>query len=129
MRENYGRVIALYFWSPSSSWSLNTVKELLAARETLKDSDVVYLGVVYGEVKPDSASVWRIQRMADSLGLDFPQIIGNNEFGYAYGGINAMPTIFVVSRNGRVYQTLEGQQTSKRIEEAIRKTLSYTPLR
>lgn len=122
-------MIALYFWSSSSPWSLATAKGLLATREALQDSDVVYLGIVHGEIKPDSASIWRMQHLSDSLGFDFQQIIGNNEFGYAYGGINALPTLFVIARNGRIYQTLEGQQSSKKIEEAIRKTLSYVPMR
>jgi peroxiredoxin len=129
LREYFGQVVVLYFWGTSSTWSLNTAKELLAAREVLKDSDVVYFGLVHGEVRPDSASIWRIQRMSDSLNMQFQHVIGNNEFSYAYGGINALPTIFVIARNGRVYQTLTGQQSQKKIEEAIRKTLIYTPTR
>lgn len=128
MSENYGTVMAILFWNPSQSWSVKTATELLKAKAALHDSAVVYLGVTMGGAR-DSSAVWGTQRIADSLGIAFQQIIGNSELGYAYGGINAVPTLFMVAKTGKVYQTLEGAQSAAQIEAAIRKTLSYLPIR
>ncbi len=128
LRENYGRVMAIYFWNDSQPWSVNTVKQLQQARLAMQDSDVFYLGVLTGKGK-DSSAVWKSQRTCDSLGVDFQQVLGNNELNYAYGGINTMPTLFIVARNGKVHQTLEGQKTRKDFESAIKKTLEYEPIK
>jgi hypothetical protein len=128
LRENYGRVMAISFWNDAQPWSINTIKHLQQAKLSLQDSDVFYLGVLTGKGK-DSTTIWKAQRTIDSLGIDFQQVIGNNELNYAYGGINTMPTVFIVARNGKVHQTLEGQKSSKDLESAIRKTLEYEPVR
>lgn len=128
LSESYGRVMAIYFWNDTQPWSVNTAIELLRAKAALKDSDVVYVGVLVGKGK-DSSAVWKAQRILDSIGVSFQQVIGNSELNYAYGGINTMPTLFVINRNGKVHQKLEGQQTSAQFEAALRKALSYVPLR
>jgi hypothetical protein len=128
LRENYGRVMVVYFWNDTQPWSIATEQQLRKARLALNDSDVYYVGILTGKGK-DSSSVWRAQHNLDSLGVDYQQVIGNSELNYAYGGINTMPTLFVVARNGKVYQTLEGQKPSSEIEAAIRKTLSYEPIK
>lgn len=128
LRENYGRVMVIYFWNDTQPWSINTEKQLQKAKLALQDSDVFYLGVLTGKGK-DSSAVWKAQRIIDSLGVDFQQVIGNSELNYAYGGINTMPTLFLVARNGKVHQTLEGQKTSGELEAAIRKTLAYEPIK
>ena len=128
LRENYGRVMAIYFWNDTQPWSINTESQLQKAKLALKDSYVFYVGVLTGKGK-DSSAVWKAQKIIDSLGVDFQQVIGNSELNYAYGGINTMPTLFIVARNGKVHQTLEGQKTSGELEAAIRKTLSYEPIK
>lgn len=128
LRENYGRVMAIYFWNDTQPWSINTEKQLQKAKLALQDSDVFFIGVLTGKGK-DSSAVWKAQHIIDSLGVDFQQVIGNSELNYAYGGINTMPTLFIVARNGKVHQTLEGQKTSGELESAIRKTLAYEPIK
>jgi hypothetical protein len=128
LRENYGRVMAILFWNDTQPWSITTEKQLQKARLALKDSDVYYIGILTGKGR-DSASVWKAQRNLDSLGVDYQQVIGNSELNYAYGGINTMPTLFLIARNGKVHQTLEGQKPSSEIEAAIRKTLAYEPIK
>jgi hypothetical protein len=128
LRENYGRVMAIYFWNDTQPWSINTEAQLQRAKLALKDSNVFFIGVLTGKGK-DSSAVWKAQRIIDSLGVDFQQVIGNSELNYAYGGINTMPTLFIVARNGKVHQTLEGQKTSGELEAAIRKTLAYEPIK
>jgi len=126
LNENWGRVMAIYFWNDTQPWSVNTMGQLIRAKAALRDSDIVFVGVLTGKGK-DSSAVWKAQRSVDSLGVDFQQVIGNSELNYAYGGINTTPTLFIVARNGKVHQTIEGQQTSSIFESALRKTLSYTP--
>jgi hypothetical protein len=128
LSESYGRVMAVYFWNDTQPWSVNTAKELLKAKATLKDSDIVYVGVLVGKGR-DSSTVWKAQHIVDSLDVRFQQVIGNSELNYAYGGINTMPTLFVINRNGKVHQRLEGLQTSAQFETALKKTLSYVPIR
>jgi peroxiredoxin len=127
LRQSHGIVTVVYFWNTSSEWSRSTAANLSVALDRLRDSSVRYIGVLHAEGKSDSAAIWRVQKVVDSLGLNFQHVIGNNEFSYAYGGINVLPTTFVIARTGRIYQTLEGQRTQQQLEEAIRKTLSYTP--
>jgi hypothetical protein len=128
LREHYGQVMAIYFWNDTQPWSVNTEKQLEKAKLAVQDSDVFFLGVLTGKGR-DSSAVWKAQRNIDSLGVSFQQVIGNSELNYAYGGINTMPTLFLVARNGKVHQTIEGQKTSGDIEAAIRKTLNYVPIK
>jgi hypothetical protein len=128
LREHYGQVMAILFWNDTQPWSIVMENQLRKAKLALKDSNVYYVGILTGKGR-DSSAVWKAQRNIDSLGVDYQQIIGNSELNYAYGGINTMPTLFVIARNGKVHQTLEGQRAASEIEAAIRKTLSFVPIK
>lgn len=129
LREYFGNVILLFFWNTTSPWSAAVGKEIMQVKQILEDSDVVYIGITQKEVASDSANIWRVQHVVDDLGLDFPHVLGNSELGYAYGGIDVLPTIFVINRYGKIHSTLQGKQSAAQLEAALRKALAYEPIK
>lgn len=129
LNQNFGNVLVLYFWNTSSPLSMSTSQELLAAKQALKDSDVVFVGITLKEKSFDSTTVWHVQSIADSLGMTFQHVIGNSELSYSYSGIDVLPTVVIVNRYAKIHERLLGNQKSPAIIEAVRKALIYKPLR
>lgn len=72
----------------------------------------------------DDATKVEIGEFADSLRVNFPVLIGNEKVAEAYGGIPAMPVSFLVSRDGRIVETVVGVKSKTELETSLRKALN-----
>ena len=75
-----------------------------------------------------SAAKVEIGEFADELRVNFPVLIGNEKVAEAYGGIPAMPVSFLISRDGRIVETVVGVTSNSDLEKSVRKALNAGPL-
>jgi thiol-disulfide isomerase/thioredoxin len=61
------------------------------------DRGLAVIGVSLDEQGPDV-----VKEFVKQLGVNYPIVIGNEKITEAYGGIEGIPTTFVIDRQGRV---------------------------
>ena len=57
--------------------------------------------------------------IAMKLGVNYPILIGDQETETAFGGLRALPTSFLVGRDGRIKQRLEGLYPPEKVEQLV----------
>jgi peroxiredoxin len=78
-------------------------------------------------VAMDDASREDIGKFAKEMGVNYPILIGKESVGDQYGGVPALPETFLISRDGKVVDTIIGLKGKAEIEDAIKKALSTQP--
>jgi peroxiredoxin len=110
-----GKVVVVNFWA---SWCLPCRLEIPAfvkLHEKYQARGLEIIGVSVDEDGPDGVqSVVRTERINYPVVMATPDIIGS------YGPINAIPTTFVLDRQGQVYQIHRGTVSYAEIESTIR---------
>ena len=113
-----GQVVFINFWAswcPPCRIEMPHLQELF---EAYADNNFVILAVSLDDpFEPDATA------FAAELGLTFPILKGTVEVNAAYGTITAIPTTFVIDRQGRIAETLLGEQTYEVFEAALLKHL------
>jgi thiol-disulfide isomerase/thioredoxin len=78
-------------------------------------------------VAMDDASKEDIAKFAKDMGVNYPILIGKESVGDQYGGVNALPETFLVSRDGKIVDRIIGLEGKAEIEESIKKALNTQP--
>ncbi|MDP4200744.1 MAG: TlpA disulfide reductase family protein [Bacteroidota bacterium] len=107
MNEYYNKVVVLAFfgtWSSTSMAQLASIDTMLAAHDT----NVLLIGVSMRERVLDGKAVILIDSFARARGIPYQILIGSRDFAFTYGGVDAVPTTFIISRKRKIAATLEG---------------------
>src|SRR6476661_6100772 len=78
---------------------------------------------VFG-VAMDDASPKDISDFAQKMGVNYPIVIGKEEVGTLYGGVQFLPSTFFISRDGKVVDRVFGLVSRSEIESNIQRALS-----
>src|SRR5215469_6386491 len=76
-------------------------------------------------VAMDDASPSEISSFAQKLGVNYPVLIGKEEVGAQYGGIDYLPSTFYISRDGKILDHVFGLVSRSEIESNIQKALGH----
>ncbi|HJT72076.1 MAG TPA: redoxin domain-containing protein [Terriglobales bacterium] len=74
-------------------------------------------------VAMDDASPSQIRSFAQKLGVNYPVLIGKEEVGAEYGGIEYLPSTFYINRDGKILDHVFGLVSKSEIETNIQKAL------
>jgi len=78
-------------------------------------------------VAMDDGSKEDISKFAKDMGVNYPILIGKEAVGDQYGGVPALPESFLISRDGKIVDTIIGLKGKAEIEDAIKKALDTQP--
>ena len=84
---------------------------------------------VIGVAMDDDADkqVTKISQFAKDMHLNYLVLLGNDQVGDSYGGVEGLPTTFYISRDGRVVSAVSGLVSHSEIEDNIKKALAEHP--
>ena len=96
--EWHGKVVILNFWATWCGPCRYEIPELMALQKEFPNSlQVIGLSV-------DDAPPAQVKQFADRMGITYPVAIADDQLQNRFGGILALPTSFVLNREGRVVQ-------------------------
>ena len=75
-------------------------------------------------VAMDDASPKEVADFAQKLGVNYPIVIGKEEVGTQYGGVQFLPSTFYISRDGKILDRVFGLVSRSEIESNIQKALA-----
>jgi cytochrome c biogenesis protein CcmG/thiol:disulfide interchange protein DsbE len=75
-------------------------------------------------VAMDDAPAKEIAEFSQKMGVNYPIVIGKEEVGTQYGGVQYLPSTFYISRDGKVMNRVFGLVSRSEIESNVQKALS-----
>jgi DsbE subfamily thiol:disulfide oxidoreductase len=115
-----GKVVVLDFWA---TWCPPCRAEIPGFIELQKKYQAQGLAVV--GVSVDQASSDTVKSFAQKLGVNYPVVLADAKITTAYGGIDGLPTTFIIDGNGRIVKQHLGFTEKSEIESEIKPLLKH----
>jgi thiol-disulfide isomerase/thioredoxin len=114
-----GQAVLLNFWA---TWCGPCKIEMPWFVELQKEYGPQGLQIV--GVAMDDASKEDITRFVKEMGVNYPILIGKENVGNDYGGVNVLPTTFFIDRDGKIVAREFGLQSRSIFVDNIKKALA-----
>jgi cytochrome c biogenesis protein CcmG/thiol:disulfide interchange protein DsbE len=109
-----GKVVLVNFWATWCPPCREEIPILIQLSEKYKN-DLLVIGISVDDGPPGD-----VKEFAHSAGINYPVVMRSRELLAEYGGVPALPTSFLVNKQGRVVQKHEGLFSPVLYETEIR---------
>jgi peroxiredoxin len=118
LSDLHGKAVLLNFWATWCEPCKVEMPWFVDLQNKYGAQGLQVLGVAM-----DDASPSQISSFAQKLGVNYPVLIGKEEVGAQYGGIEYLPSTFYISRDGKILDHVFGLVSKSEIETNIQKAL------
>jgi thiol-disulfide isomerase/thioredoxin len=112
-----GKVVIVNFWATWCPPCREEIPILISLSEKYKD-DLLVIGISVDDGPPAD-----VKEFARRIGVNYPIVMRSRELMAEYGGVPALPTTFLVNKDGRVVQKHEGLFSPGLYETEVRALL------
>jgi thiol-disulfide isomerase/thioredoxin len=113
-----GKVVILDFWATWCAPCRVEIPQFVALQKQYGAKGLTVIGVSLDEQGLDV-----VKKFVKRLAVNYPIVIGNEKVAEAYGGIDAIPTTFVIDRQGRIMSRHMGYDDKAVFEKEIQSLL------
>lgn len=113
-----GKVVLLDFWATWCGPCKIEIPWFMEFERAHKDKGFAVIGVSMDEEGWDA-----VKPFVNRLGINYRIVIGNDVTAQAYGGVEALPTTFLIDRDGRIAAVHVGLTSKGDIEHGIQQLL------
>ncbi len=113
-----GKVVLLNFWATWCPPCREEIPDLISLQKQYAAQGLVVLGISMDEGGPA-----RVAAFAKKYAINYPVVMGTDEVSDAYGGIQVLPTTFIIDRKGKVVDGLLGATDRAGFEAKIKPVL------
>jgi thiol-disulfide isomerase/thioredoxin len=117
LADSQGKVVLLNFWATWCGPCRAEIPSLISLQDRYKER-LQIIGIVV-----DADDDKSVREVAESEGINYPNALATPEIRIAYGGVSALPTVFVISTEGRVVQKHVGLFNPALYETEVRALL------
>ncbi|MDH5405631.1 MAG: TlpA family protein disulfide reductase [Candidatus Aminicenantes bacterium] len=110
-----GNVIILDFWATWCPPCVQEIPHFIELYEQYKENGFQMIGIAI-----QSGSATNVKQFVEKHGINYPILMGNKEITREYGGINAIPTTFVIDRQGRIVEKYIGYRAKEIFEKQLK---------
>lgn len=113
-----GKVVLLNFWGTWCPPCRKEIPDLIKINDELKDKDFIMIGIALE--RDVTTALKKVESFAKSQKMDYYQFVDETrEIVEAYGGINAVPTTFIIDKKGKIVETIVGMRDHQGFIDAI----------
>ena len=113
-----GKVVLLNFWATWCGPCKIEIPWFIDFEQRYKDRGFAVIGVTMDEDSWDSVKPYITEKK-----VNYRVVMGDDNVGKAYGGVDSLPTTFVIDREGRIASTHVGLVSKSDYEHEIVKLL------
>ncbi len=117
-----GKVVLLNFWAAWCGPCKIEIPWFIEFNKTYKDRGFAVLGVSLDDDGWKSVRPYLAEKK-----MDYPVMVGNDQVSQSYGGIDSLPTTFIIDRDGRIVFVHMGLVGNETYEKEIRNLLGGEP--
>jgi cytochrome c biogenesis protein CcmG/thiol:disulfide interchange protein DsbE len=114
-----GKVVILNFWA---TWCPPCRKEIPDFIELQKQYGAQGLAIVGVSLDRDGPAT--VKKFQKSNNINYPLVMGNNEVTEAYGGVESIPTTFIIDRAGKIVGKHVGLAPKATFEKELKPLLA-----
>jgi peroxiredoxin len=118
LSDFHGKAVLLNFWATWCEPCKVEMPWFVDLQKKYGPQGLQVLGVAMDDASPSD-----IAAFARKLGVNYPVLLGKEEVGAEYGGIEYLPSSFYISRDGKVVDHIFGLVSRSEIETDIQKAL------
>ena len=119
LSDFHGKAILLNFWATWCEPCKVEMPWFVDLQKKYGPQGLQVLGVAMDDASPNA-----ISSFAQKMGVNYPILVGKEEVGAQYGGIDYLPSTFYLSRDGKVIDHVFGLASRSEIEANIEKALN-----
>ena len=113
-----GKVVLLNFWATWCGPCREEIPSLIALQKQYKDK-LQIVGMLTDDDDDEA-----LRKVIEAEGINYPVVLATPEMRMEYGGIPALPTLFVINAEGRVVQKHVGLYNPALYETEVRALLN-----
>ena len=114
-----GKVVVLNFWATWCGPCKVEIPWFTEFQQRFRDAGLTVLGISMDE------DGWKsVSPFLDEQRVNYPVMIGDEELGKAYGGLDALPMTFLINKGGRIAAAHAGLIAKATYEREIKKLLA-----
>jgi thiol-disulfide isomerase/thioredoxin len=115
-----GKVVLVDFWATWCPPCLRSIPDLIAMQNKFGPRGFEVIGISL-----DRGGDAIVAPFISRTGINYPVLVdGQARFARSYGGVEAIPTFYLVDRNGRIAAHVVGGRPAETIENAVRSLLA-----
>ena len=118
-----GKAVLLNFWA---TWCAPCKIEMPWFVDLNKKYESQGLAII--GVAMDDSGESEIAKFAKEMGVNYPILLGKDEVGDAYGGVQFLPSTFYIGRDGKIVKSNFGIMGESDIEDNIKLALAAKPV-
>ena len=111
-----GKVVILDFWATWCPPCKKEIPDFIDLQKQYGSQGVQFIGIALDE--PDKVTAFTQQN-----GINYTILLGNDAITAKYGGIDGIPTTFVIDKKGKIVNRFEGFRPRNVFETEIKKLL------
>jgi len=113
-----GKVVLLDFWATWCGPCKIEIPWFVEFQRKYKDQGFSVVGV-----SMDEGGWGTVRPFVEEHKMNYPVVIGTDQTAEEFGGVEVLPTTFVIDRQGRIVATHQGLTSKDEIEDAIKALL------
>lgn len=113
-----GKVVILDFWATWCPPCRAEIPHFVELQKAYADKGLVIVGISL-----DQGGVDTVAPFAKANGINYPIVLGDEELTSKYGGIEGIPTTFIVDQKGNIVNKFVGFTEKSVFEDEIKKLL------
>jgi cytochrome c biogenesis protein CcmG/thiol:disulfide interchange protein DsbE len=114
-----GRVVLLNFWATWCEPCKVEMPWFIELQRQYEASGVTVVGVAMDDNGRQSVSAF-----VGTMGINYRTVVGSDELARQYGGVDALPTTFLIDRHGRIADVCQGLQPKSTYESKLRSLIA-----
>ena len=111
-----GKVVILDFWATWCPPCKKEIPDFIELQKSYGPHGVQFVGIALDDLD-------KVQAFAKQNGINYPVLLGTQEITTKYGGIDGIPTTFVIDKQGKIVNRFEGFRPRSVFEGEIKKLI------
>jgi thiol-disulfide isomerase/thioredoxin len=107
------KYVLLNFWGTWCPPCRRELPDLVSIAKEMESKGLIIIGAAMERAESINEALDVVSSFWESKELYYPVIIGTAELADAYGGINAVPTTFLINKKGEIVNSLEGGRSKE----------------